>query len=275
MPWPDGMPRRASIANFGVGGSNTHAILEDPTSYFASLHSKQDWLCGPTDLPSTVSDSDSDFLLVDANPTNGPPATAKYLLVFSNRDRQCLNEYLTESFAPYLQRADSDKHMPSLAYTLCERRSHFSWRTCVVADSVESVLQSTASFSHNTRRVSSASTKVAFVFTGQGAQWARMGYELIGRFPVFSQYIQRADKQLRALGASWDIYGTILAYTYPPIVTNLLIIIPRIRGTSKRQWYHQAGPSILEFPCDRDSSNSVDEVAGFLGNITSWGDWPF
>lgn len=228
MKWPENMPRRASIANFGVGGSNTHAILEDPKSYFASIGIEEVSASSNSDCPSEPicpqspasnadcpsgqitpqsSASNSDWSLIDANPTNG---FNRYLLVFTNRDKQFLDSYLTESFYPYLQDADSDKHMPSLAYTLCERRSHFSWRTCIISDSAENILQNTASFNTNTKRVSSTSIKVAFAFTGQGAQWARMGYELIESYPVFAQCIKEAQNHLRALGASWNIYGTFI-----------------------------------------------------------------
>ena len=48
-----------------------------------------------------------------------------------------------------------------------------------------------------------------FVFTGQGAQWAGMGADLIDKYPVFGDTIRELDSELRTLqdGPSWTIEG--------------------------------------------------------------------
>jgi acyl transferase domain-containing protein len=45
------------------------------------------------------------------------------------------------------------------------------------------------------------------VFTGQGAQYSKMGLELI-QYPVFMSGLQEADKVFRAMGADWSLFGT-------------------------------------------------------------------
>lgn len=45
--------------------------------------------------------------------------------------------------------------------------------------------------------------KLAFVYTGQGAQWARMGLELMDSHPVFAETLEAAGRHLRKLGADF------------------------------------------------------------------------
>lgn len=47
---------------------------------------------------------------------------------------------------------------------------------------------------------------LAFVFTGQGAQYVDMGYGLI-QYPVFSSFLQQVDRIYASLGCQWSIFG--------------------------------------------------------------------
>lgn len=53
---------------------------------------------------------------------------------------------------------------------------------------------------------------IAFVFTGQGAQWPQMGKELIEEFPSFRRTIQDLDSVLQAIpnGPSWTLQEALL-----------------------------------------------------------------
>lgn len=55
------------------------------------------------------------------------------------------------------------------------------------------------------RRVSAKSPKLAFVFTGQGAQWHAMGRELLDSHAVFASSIERADEHLLSIGADFSL----------------------------------------------------------------------
>lgn len=92
----------------------------------------------------------------------------------------------------------------SLAFTLAARRTHFNWRTAFIANSIES-LQDLLSEKPDVRRIA-AETNLSFVFTGQGAQWARMGIELV-HYPVFRQSLELADAYISTLGSSWSAIG--------------------------------------------------------------------
>ncbi|THC94688.1 hypothetical protein EYZ11_005833 [Aspergillus tanneri] len=47
--------------------------------------------------------------------------------------------------------------------------------------------------------------RMAFVFTGQGAQWARMGQRLLDVYPTYARAISKAEKHLKMLGATWSL----------------------------------------------------------------------
>ena len=53
------------------------------------------------------------------------------------------------------------------------------------------------------------------IFSGQGAQWAQMGNEMIHGNPEFRADIEKMDSILQGLKypPSWTIMGTCLLYT--------------------------------------------------------------
>ena len=58
------------------------------------------------------------------------------------------------------------------------------------------------------RRPRGGDTRVAFVFSGQGPQWARMGAELVAREPVFRDTLADLDARFRRL-AGWSLTSAL------------------------------------------------------------------
>jgi zearalenone synthase (highly reducing iterative type I polyketide synthase) len=87
--------------------------------------------------------------------------------------------------------------LADLAYSLSARRSALQWKTYGIASSLEELSQvlrddqATAMVKRSSRN-----PRIGFVFTGQGAQWPRMGAELM-EYKIFRESIQAADKYLR------------------------------------------------------------------------------
>ena len=52
--------------------------------------------------------------------------------------------------------------------------------------------------------------RLAFVFTGQGAQWYGMGRELLESCPAFQDSIRQASSTLAKLGCAWDLHTELL-----------------------------------------------------------------
>src|SRR5699024_1643652 len=94
---------------------------------------------------------------------------------------------LLVSYAEYFKR-EPDVDLKSLAYTLQSRRTNFSVRTTIFAASVDDLVSKleeavkkseTEDGGFQQSSSSNAPPRILGVFTGQGAQWAQVGKELI------------------------------------------------------------------------------------------------
>ncbi|KAG6041353.1 Type I Iterative PKS, partial [Claviceps citrina] len=172
-PWPKNK-RFISINNFGFGGSNAHCVLEKVQTTAQRL------------LP--------------------PAPEAMRLFVLSANDEESAKRR-SQQLGVYLERHPGvfEKHLVrNIAYTLCNRRSHLPWRSAMVgsttADLADCLNGPDAKPSRALRN-----PKVAFVFTGQGAQWYAMGRELMNSHPVFASTMREAEDTLRQLGAEFSL----------------------------------------------------------------------
>ncbi|KAF6823452.1 polyketide synthase [Colletotrichum plurivorum] len=187
LPWPEDRAERIGINSFGIGGTNVHIIVESAAS-----------LTNPTTVRGPGN--------VDTPPPSPPlrrePAT---LLLFSAGHEHSLKA-MVENYKKFLHAQPS--RLEALAHTLMHRRPHLGYRTfAVVTDECESLVFGASPAA--TFKPSSKSAGVAFVFTGQGAQWARMGSHLLKSSRQFLQDIREMDAVLKSLPKehrpSWDI----------------------------------------------------------------------
>ncbi len=101
---------------------------------------------------------------------------------------------------------DGKNFVGSLAHTMNLHRTVFSWRLAVVAASAGDIINA-LSLPSLERRRALYDPRLAFVFTGQGAQWFAMGRELIDRFLVFKNALLSADAHYKSVGAPWSLIG--------------------------------------------------------------------
>ncbi|KAF5012109.1 hypothetical protein FDECE_1826 [Fusarium decemcellulare] len=101
--------------------------------------------------------------------------------------------------------ADEEAFLDNLSYTLCSRRSMLPWKSFLVAHSLPDLADKVAATRQKPVRASINPLKIAFVFTGQGAQWFAMGRELIKTYPLFQQRLEYADRFVKSLGAEWSL----------------------------------------------------------------------
>ncbi|KAK6954107.1 hypothetical protein Daesc_004069 [Daldinia eschscholtzii] len=92
-----------------------------------------------------------------------------------------------------------------LAYTLAVRRSQMLWRTFAI-DEAEGQIGKKLIFSKPVRSASQAG--LGFVFTGQGAQYVDMGWDLI-QYPVFEETLRQIDSIYGSLGCKWSIFDEL------------------------------------------------------------------
>ncbi|KAL6867822.1 hypothetical protein J3F83DRAFT_765765 [Trichoderma novae-zelandiae] len=187
--WPAANARRASINNFGYGGANAHIIMEDGASWNPSLlpHGREDT------FQRQARETDSK------------------VFVLSGKDEQACRTMIS-NLADYLQRVAPTEDEParlldSLAYTLGQRRTRFSWvaaHPVSVTEGIDAVVNSLQSPKFKPYR-SSRRPRIGMVFTGQGAQWWAMGKELCDAYPAYKASLDEADAYLRQFGADWSL----------------------------------------------------------------------
>lgn len=192
-PWPSAQIRRASINNFGYGGTNSHIILEDGASWVkaafgAHLHPREANGHGDAQAARDVS----------------------RVLVLSGKDEQACQRMVAD-LAAYLKQQpvpqDLGEYIDNLAYTLGERRTRFPWvaaHPIALSDGYEGLVRALQSPKFNPSR-SPRRPRIGMVFTGQGAQWYAMGRELIEAYPVFRDALLEAQGYLEQFGADWSL----------------------------------------------------------------------
>ncbi|WP_064445427.1 type I polyketide synthase [Micromonospora sp. NBRC 110037] len=159
-PWPAvDRPRRAAVSSFGMSGTNTHLILEQPE---------------PADVEAD-------------HPV--PPAPAPVLL--TGRTRTALRRQ-AERWSAYV--ADDAHLRPAdVAWTSAVSRSPLKHRAVVLADDRDGLLAALHALADDRPApglVTGAAAErggVAFLFSGQGAQRAGAGRELYEAYPVFAE----------------------------------------------------------------------------------------
>lgn len=110
----------------------------------------------------------------------------------------------------YPQTFEEHAYLENLAYTLAFRRSALPWKSFAIASSVADLRNQGLALSKPVR--SSKKLGIAYIFTGQGAQVAEMGRDLL-TYPVFKMTLQRAEICLRGLGCRWSLLRKCLTTT--------------------------------------------------------------
>ncbi|KAI0817254.1 PKS-NRPS hybrid [Xylaria sp. FL0064] len=195
--WPklvEGGVRRVSVNSFGFGGANCHAILE-------SYEPPKAILC--------------------REPSNST-ATCFTPFLFSAATEGTLTARI-EKYRDYLASGNvaAAARLQDLSLTLSNRRSTMAWRAVIPAtNDVNELIKKLDDCTDFTSEPSGSKTKgskprILGVFTGQGAQWPRMGAELLERSPAASKILARLDKSLQALPSrdrpTWSLRDQLLA----------------------------------------------------------------
>ncbi len=183
QPWSgssgdDPLPRRAGVSSFGFGGTNAHLILESH----------------PGALESATS---------SATPGVQPDPAQAFLMTLSAHSRPALRA-LANKYADLLQSCRHED-LPTLCQALHGGRAHLSERLCVSGNDIEAMAAALRQYGMgNLAAIAPASHgrmlqrhRIAFLFTGQGAQYVGMGRDLYQVEPVFRNHLDRCDTILR------------------------------------------------------------------------------
>ncbi|GES33665.1 type I polyketide synthase [Streptomyces angustmyceticus] len=168
-PWTtDGRPRTAGVTSLGVGGTNAHVVLQEAPPR-AAITSE------PTRQPSAEQDMQ--------------------VLALSARNEQALVD-LTRRYADFLGSPSDTARFADVCFTAATGRRHFPHRRAVIAATAGEARKKLLEMPSGS--VAAAPGRVAFLFPGQGSQYAGMGRELYQRQPVFKAILDQCDELLRA-----------------------------------------------------------------------------
>ncbi|PWY90616.1 putative polyketide synthase [Aspergillus sclerotioniger CBS 115572] len=291
IPWPTAGLRRACVNSFGFGGTNATVILDDVHHYLElnglqGYHRTQQF--PPGNLLTlrnghTFQHTLSVFARQNGEIPDGPlshglATEAPKLLVWSAADKTTAQK-LSAAYHDFLNEQSPD--ILALSYTLAVRRSHFTWKNFAVVDP-----QTSPSFIDLGPRDpirAQDNSRLAFVFTGQGAQYMGMGRELFS-FPVFRNTIDLLEDCLvKQLGCSWSLRrllesnDTIVPVDEPeysqPITTCLQIalvdLLESLGITPAVVLGHSSGEIAAAYASGGLSRFSTVKVAYYRGLLSS------
>jgi acyl transferase domain-containing protein/thioesterase domain-containing protein/aryl carrier-like protein len=170
-----GAPLRAGVSSFGFGGANAHVILEE----------------APT--------------VAVGHETNADCERPQHVLTLSAHTETALKR-LAERYAAMLS-SECCGNAADVCFTANTRRALFEHRLAVSGSTAIEFAEVLKAFSANetTDRLVAGAVrrgqrpKLAFLFTGQGSQYAGMGRALYETQPVFRAALDRCDAILRGL----------------------------------------------------------------------------
>ncbi|POS74652.1 hypothetical protein DHEL01_v206959 [Diaporthe helianthi] len=195
--WPRAL-RRVSINSFGYGGANSHAILESVNSFLQQVAGREQ-------------------SLEDEEQQQQEEATSQALVARVTQVTEVMAQIA--GTGSHSQPLDLRRRLRDIAYTLGQRRSQMDFRKALLlrvkdlpGGQPEVCLLENEDGGEGTN--SSNPLPVGLIFTGQGAQWAGMGKQLLKTCPTFSKTIRDLDGVLQGLpdgqAPGWTIEQTLV-----------------------------------------------------------------
>jgi myxalamid-type polyketide synthase MxaB len=156
--WNESQRKLAGVSAFGMSGTNAHVIISDHNSNIAN-----------------------ECLSMD-----------NYLFTISAKNESALLRLMHK----YKDFRYQEQDVAKVCYTTNVGRDHFNYRLAIKTNSLEDLkekLSECIEHKKNTADIKITggenNKEVAFLFTGQGSQYANMGYELYNKYPLFKDSI--------------------------------------------------------------------------------------
>ncbi|MFD3663674.1 SDR family NAD(P)-dependent oxidoreductase [Streptomyces sp. NPDC058659] len=209
MDWPeksDGGPRRAAVSSFGISGTNAHVVLEEAPA-------------------------------AEETQADGPSAGVLPWPV-SAKTPAALDAQIGRLAAYADSRTDLDA--AAVAHVLAGGRAEFEHRAVVVGAGRDEFAGALAAPESLVRGVASGVGRVAFVFPGQGTQWAGMGAELLDVSEEFAAAMAECETAL-APYVDWSLEAVVRQTPGAPTLERVDVVQPvtfAVMVSLARVWQH-------------------------------------
>ncbi|MBA2682235.1 MAG: type I polyketide synthase, partial [Ktedonobacteraceae bacterium] len=178
IPWPEAKSRLAGVSSFGFGGTNAHVLLEQAPVTTCALRATNEEQEG--------------------------------LVLLSARNPQATHA-LAHSTLSWLEQ-HPERSFYDLAYSLAIHREHYSSRLAVVASNRTELQEGLYALLEHPPTAPSAveqeQGKLIWVFGGQGTQWAGMARQMLLRWPLVRQHLERCDQLISTL-TGWSLLDVL------------------------------------------------------------------
>ncbi|ATL82958.1 type I polyketide synthase [Streptomyces malaysiensis subsp. malaysiensis] len=202
-PWPEtGRPRRAAVSSFGFSGTNAHTILEQ----------------APAEEP--------------AEDATEEPAPAKPLDVvpwaLSGKSAAALRAQ-AERLLAHLE-ADPSLSPLDVALSLTTTRAQLDHRAVVRGQDRDTLMAGLTALAEGgmaagVAQGSAVGGRTAFVFPGQGSQWAGMAVGLMDASPVFAAWIEECAGALGEF-TDWSLVDVLRGAEGAPSLERVDVVQP-------------------------------------------------
>ncbi len=208
-PWePVGGTRRAGVSSFGISGTNVHVILQQDARVVPAVG-------------------------VDDRPEQPEPA-GPLPWVLSGATRQALTDRAHDLLARVGVGGENDR---DLAYSLATTRATHEHRAVVVAGGRDELVDALTALvagepsGTTVSGVAVAPGEVAFVFPGQGAQWAGMAAELLDTAPAFAEKVHECAAALTP-HVDWSLLDVLRGAPDAPALDRVDVVQPTLFAVS-------------------------------------------
>ncbi|MDV5148007.1 beta-ketoacyl synthase N-terminal-like domain-containing protein [Streptomyces sp. SBC-4] len=210
MDWPErpGRPRRAGVSAFGVGGTNAHVVLEEAPAVEKAEGVKPSTVGGAVPWP------------VSAKTPAALDAQIGRLAAYAD--------------------ARTDLDPAAAARTLISGRTAMDHRAVAIGDSRKALRDALHMPEGLIRGTATDLGRVAFVFPGQGTQWAGMGAELLDTSQEFATAMAECETALSPY-VDWSLEAVVRQAPGAPTLDRVDVVQPvtfAVMVSLARVWQH-------------------------------------
>ncbi|MDV5148009.1 SDR family NAD(P)-dependent oxidoreductase [Streptomyces sp. SBC-4] len=208
MAWPekgDGGLRRAAVSSFGVSGTNAHVVLEEAS---------------------------------DVEPLAAPAVGGVVPWLVSAKTPAALDAQIGRLASYADGRTDVDPG--AVARVLAGGRAEFEHRAVAIGAGRDDLVQTLTAPEGLIRGTASDLGRVAFVFPGQGTQWAGMGAELLDVSEEFAAVMAECEAALSPY-VDWSLEAVVRQAPGAPTLDRVDVVQPvtfAVMVSLARVWQH-------------------------------------